>query len=325
MEVPDDDDDEGGDEGAPAWMATFSDLATLLLTFFVLLLSFAELNVVEFKQFLGSIRDAFGVQNLVQGDYEAMAADPVDLNMQPTQPIVPITADDNAALALVRKALRRKHKKGSIEVVMQRRGIVVRIKDQILFSPGSDELSSKAGPVLDDIYKLTEAIQSNVTIEGHTDNVPIHNLRFPSNWELSAGRAASVLRYLLQHHPIEPERVRIAGYADTRPVEGNDTSKGRASNRRVEFVFERGAAKLEAKSTEEAQKTAETSAQPTADEVSNEQGDADKEKDAPDAETEGAGTETATDAEKAASKREDNARAVKQAAAAADDGGGKAR
>jgi chemotaxis protein MotB len=226
-------------EGAPAWMATFSDLATLLLTFFVLLLSFAELDVVEFRELLGSIREAFGVQFSSPGNINAMSTSPVELNDQPSGPIMPVNDDQAAMLRTINRLIRDQGLEDDVEVLISARGIVVRIKDRILFDSGSDRLHPESHPVLDKVAEMATVFTGPISVEGHTDDRPIRNSRFPSNWELSAGRATAVLRYLLSHKELDPNRMSIGGFAETKPIADNNLPEGQSKNRRVEFVFAR--------------------------------------------------------------------------------------
>lgn len=229
----------GGEEGAPAWMATFSDMATLLLTFFVLLLSFANMDVENFRVALGSVKEALGVQFEVEGKFEAMSTTPVELAPVPASPEIerPGTIEAIAA-ELVRKYVKKKNMQDQVTVTASARGVILRLKDVVLFDTGSDDLTELGKPVLNMIAELFSRFDGQLAIEGHTDNRPISNVRFPSNWELSAGRAASVLRYLTSEQHVELKRTHIAGYADVQPLATNDTPDGRAKNRRVEFVFE---------------------------------------------------------------------------------------
>ncbi len=234
----DDDDGGGGDEGAPAWMATFSDLATLLLTFFVLLLSFAEMDVTAFKELLGSIREAFGVQFETQGPYEAMSMSPVELSKDSSGPIHPIDEDAERAMEEVEKLIEEKNLEDEVEVLATERGIVVRIKDKVLFPTGSADLQESATPVLEKVAELAQVLTKGIAVEGHTDDRPIRTSKYPSNWELSSARATQALRFMIAHG-VDRSRLSVAGYADTKPIESNDSSEHRAANRRVEFVFER--------------------------------------------------------------------------------------
>lgn len=231
----------GGEEGAPAWMATFSDLATLLLTFFVLLLSFANMDIKNFRVAMGSVKEAMGVDVTLKGDYEARSTTPIE--MSTAQAVSYISVDDidkivDAALKLVMRMVKKKGLESKIEVVGTSRGIVLRTKDHVLFDKGSAFVEDRGGEALELISDLMADFTGDLEIQGHTDNIPINTSQFSSNWELSSARAISVLRYLVEKHGLAQERIHVAGYADTRPVAPMDTEAGRGLNRRVEFVFE---------------------------------------------------------------------------------------
>lgn len=226
------------EEGAPAWMATFSDMATLMLCFFVLLLSFANMDVENFRTALGSVREAFGVQFKVNGRFESLSDSPISLSeVQSTDVLHRERPIEKEAINLVREFLADKGLSGSVEVDSGARGIILRTKDQVLFDPGAAQLKRHGTPVLDAMRELADSFDGELAVEGHTDDRPIKNAVFPSNWELSGARSAAVLRYLLEAS-IDPALVHVAGYADMRPVASNATPDGRAQNRRVEFVFE---------------------------------------------------------------------------------------
>lgn len=225
------------EEGAPAWMATFSDLATLLLTFFVLLLSFAEMDVVEFKEMLGSVRDAFGVQYEVKGHLEALSTTPVELNDVESIPFSPLNQKQIGALRAVERFIRQRHLEGDLEVGMSDNGVVVRLKDRLAFSVGDAKLKGEAEPVMQQVVEMMKAFPSSMSIEGHTDDIPIKNGRYENNWELSSARAIAVLKYIESLGPLPTRNVSVVGHADMQPVVPNDTTEHRAQNRRVEFVF----------------------------------------------------------------------------------------
>lgn len=233
----DDDVDKGPD--AP-WMATFADLMSLLLTFFILLLSFATLDVVKFRDALGSLKDAFGVQYVRDGSHEAVADDPIEIFDGEQVPAV-VVIEDQALLREIAAAIDAERLSGDVDAVLQPgRGVVLRINGEVLYEQGEADLLVQAAPILQRVADLVAAHDHHVMIEGHTDDVPIRTAAFPSNWELSAARAISAMRFLVDAG-IEPERVGVAGYADLRPLEPNDTDAHRAVNRRVEFVFMRQA------------------------------------------------------------------------------------
>lgn len=238
-----DESDSGGEEGAPAWMATFSDLATLLLTFFVLLLSFANMDVIEFKEMMGSVREAFGVQRRVAGDFEALSTSPISIGDNPPQELEETIRDEAEQTRELVAALREHEILDQVEVFTSREGIYVRVRDFVLFDTGDARLREEAPALLDEIAVIVASPvgEHGVVVEGHTDDRPIRTERYPSNWELSTARATNVLRYLLDVGRVSPARVSAAGFADTRSITPNVDDDARAQNRRVEFVFRRQA------------------------------------------------------------------------------------
>lgn len=125
----------------------------------------------------------------------------------------------------------------SVGFRIEARGLVVSIvSDNVLFAAASADLPPEGARLLDVIADVLHTVPNRVAIEGHSDSRPISTTRFPSNWELSGARAATVLRYLIEHHGFEPERLTATGYADTRPIAPEDNAEGKAMNRRVEIV-----------------------------------------------------------------------------------------
>ena len=230
-----DEDDDAPAEGSPTWMATFADMATLLLTFFVLLLSFANVDVTRFRVALGSVKDALGVQFEHPGDVTALATSVIELSKQESTPNL-LIIDEIQLLQRVRQMIQARGLEDRVEVDLGDRGVILRLKDSLLFDTAEDRVRSDAVEPLESIVELAEAIPFPIAVEGHTDDIPIKNPRFRSNWELSTARAISALRYL-EDKGVDPTRLSVGGYADMKPLATNETSDGRAQNRRVEFVF----------------------------------------------------------------------------------------
>ncbi len=120
---------------------------------------------------------------------------------------------------------------------MDNRGLVISLGDGACFDSGSDQLRSDGRQLMDALAQQLVAIDNDIRIEGHTDDVPIHNLRFADNWELSTKRATTVISYLIQHFGFTPEKMSASGYAETRPIDDNKTAEGRARNRRIDIVI----------------------------------------------------------------------------------------
>ena len=245
--MADDDDCECEEEGGGEWMATFADLSTLLLTFFVLLLSFSNMDVVQFREMLGSVRDAFGVQKRIQGPVEAISSSPVELSVQQNDGAgdapphdKPRALDLNGAMKeQIEEYVENAEMQDDVEVELTPRGVVVRIKEGALYQSGSADLDEQSKEILDKIAEMQARFSDSMQIEGHTDNVPIKSRKYPSNWELSTARAIAALQYLKDEKNISADKLGVAGYADSKPIDTNDTQEGRDRNRRVEFVFQR--------------------------------------------------------------------------------------
>ncbi|MCP4448189.1 MAG: OmpA family protein [Myxococcales bacterium] len=224
---------EGGSDAA--WMATFADLMSLLLTFFVLLLSFANMDVVRFKVVLGSVRDAFGVQFEHPGDMEAISTSIVAMSKEESSPTIKVI-EEVMMLEKVKKIIKDEGMEDMMSAELDERGVVIRIKGHILFRSGEAELRDEGLKALGPVIKLAKAMDHQLSIQGHTDDRPISTSKFPSNWELSTARAVATMRYL-SSNALQPARMNVAGYANMRPLAKNTTAAGRAKNRRVEFVF----------------------------------------------------------------------------------------
>lgn len=263
--------------GAPAWMATFADLMSLLLAFFVLLLSFSTMDVIRFKQIAESFRDSFGVQrevpvldppmgvSVIAQHFSPAQTDPTPLDevrqsMDANEPtplekqamlealqlqigelkeaIVRMQQEDLAAAAeRIRGHLLQEVETSLVAVDIRDADIVISIREAGSFASGSAVLQDGFGPVIKKIASAIHDEPGKLLIGGHTDDKPIATEKHRSNWELSASRSVSVAHQLLQDDKIDPARVEIKGHADTQPLVANDTAENRAMNRRVEIVL----------------------------------------------------------------------------------------
>lgn len=219
-----------------SWLLTYSDMVTLLLAFFVLLFSFSTLDLHRFERAVISLQEALGV---LKGG-RTVAADPLDTADGLSQEMH-MEAVQIAQLLSVRQQLEGVLDAGDlrdgVSIDLTERGLILHFTDRVLFESGRADLRMEARVVLDRIAPVLAQIPNHIRIEGHTDNVPIHTVRFPSNWELSTARATSVLQYLLEMEAAGPRRLSAAGYGEYRPVDTNDTADGRARNRRVDVVL----------------------------------------------------------------------------------------
>ena len=215
---------KAGEEGSPAWMATFADMMSLLLTFFILMYAIASQNTARvLHEVLGIEEKSLGVIDLIDKiTIQKSLQELTGLNNPNILDDMDDIAEDSAMAVDTNKAK-----------------VVVRVPGANLFKLGQADLQLSARPVLDGVIAVVRKYPDyKIHIQGHTDDDPISTERFPTNWELSAARATAVLRYFFDKG-VEPEKMTATGYADTFPLASNDTDQGRSLNRRVEFVLEK--------------------------------------------------------------------------------------
>ena len=212
------------------WLITYLDVITLMLVMMVVMLSFAGPGGRNPSPPGPASAPAGAASAAAQGVARPSIVPPIPLPVPPASAPAP-DKDPLAGLPLDRLDK-------NIEVIVNQGSVSFRISSEILFASGEASLSSPGLAVLGRLVPVLGSVaQHRIVVEGHTDNVPIQTERFPSNWELSTGRAASVVRYL-QSQGIDPARMRATGFADTRPLAPNDTPQGRAQNRHVEVILE---------------------------------------------------------------------------------------
>ena len=221
-----------GAPGAPVWMTTYSDMVTLLLTFFVLMLSMAEMDKVKFDQAAGSLKGAFGIEQSKPNkdqNSEAIVSSLVSIPYDMVQRVYKQVITNIEKLELDR----------DIEVVMDRGAMVLRVTEKILFASGSSSLKKEAGPVLRKVAELISPLPFEVRIEGHSDNIP-YKESGQTNWDLSALRAIAVLKFFAENNILSLDLLSAVGYGEQRPLVPNNSIENRAMNRRVEIVLEFG-------------------------------------------------------------------------------------
>jgi len=223
--------------GVPTWYITFADLSTLMLTFFVLLISFANTDIMKFREMLGSVKGAFGVPEEVIGKTVPVIAGEESFGDKKDEPVSDEKRAKHEAMREQLESMAKESIKGeNVTVMTRKKEILLRVDGGLFFLAGSAKLSEAGIKLLNGLGEILKRSDYNLKIEGHTDNRPISTEMFPSNWELSGVRATTVLRYLLALG-LSPDRLHAIGYADTRPVADNETDEGRSKNRRVEFVL----------------------------------------------------------------------------------------
>jgi len=246
IEVPEDDDEGVVEEGAPAWMATFSDLVTLIMCFFVLLFAMSSTQQETYKEVVDSLRSALGAESVPEAGMRegltmhAVPSEEPSENQKVDELGGMIQKEIQEISSEIKEMILFNKLGGLVNVSESETGVVITLTDLLLFSKGEAEISEKGLDILKKVAGILSQLAYHVKVKGHTDNSPISTGKYSSNWELSSNRAAAVVTYLV-NYGLEPTLISAEGYAQYRPVATNDTEKGRAQNRRVEIVYERDA------------------------------------------------------------------------------------
>ncbi|WP_099187217.1 flagellar motor protein MotB [Tepidibacter mesophilus] len=231
---------EEAKQGAPEWMATYGDMVTLLLCFFVLLFSMSSVDVQKFQSIVQSFDGALGFldggKTLSNEQYiDKGLKDDKSTNQQKEM------EDFDNLERKIKKYLDDNNLNEDVKVLNENSGMLLRFQDNVLFSSGRAVLKPKSEVTLRYISDLLNKKEFNdklIRIEGHTDNDPIkYSSKYPTNWELSVARSSNVVRFLVEGTGINPERISASGYSEYHPVVPNTSDENKAKNRRVDIVI----------------------------------------------------------------------------------------
>lgn len=222
------------EEGAPAWVVTFGDLMSLLLCFFVLMLSFSEMDRNKYRIVSGSLKNAFGMQRkkpiFESPRGQKMIAKEFD------QAIVLVKVQDLINPILDELEDDYQEYKGFVDISVEEDKVTIRLLGEATFDTGQAKLKKEFVPLLLKIGEALSKTKGEIIIAGHTDNVPLSGGLFNSNLGLSMARAGSVAEFLLKSTSIDPKQLSTMGFGEYRPIASNDTEEGRQKNRRVEII-----------------------------------------------------------------------------------------
>ena len=239
-----------------AWLLPYSDLMTLLLAVFIVLFAVSKVDQVKATEMSKSFQKTM----MVQGGSGVLPGDGTSLNpTSPTQQgngVLPYsvgktgtdtgtgsstgTANDQQLKQLqekINQEIADDRESGSVTTAVDSRGVVITFNNVLLFDSGKADIKSDNTAFLLKVAKLINSVDNYVRVEGNTDNVPIQNSIYPSNWELSTARATAVVRFMIDKGNVAPERLSAVGYGEYRPVADNKTEIGRNKNRRIEIVI----------------------------------------------------------------------------------------
>ncbi|MBT2574066.1 flagellar motor protein MotB [Bacillus sp. ISL-51] len=210
---------------SPKWMVTFADLITLILVFFILLFSMSQIDSKKFNSAVKSIHSSGSRQDAESASSHAATG----------------KDEQDKLLQNVNTYIKTHHLHSKMTAKRDERGVVLVLQEAVLFQSGEAEVLKNAEPLLHQIAVLLKTIPNAIQVEGHTDSRRISTFKYPSNWELSSARAASVIQYFTVKEDFPAKRFISVGYADTKPVKDNKTAGHMMENRRVEIVIKKTA------------------------------------------------------------------------------------
>ncbi len=258
-------------ENHERWLVSYADFITLLFAFFVVMYSVSSVNEGKFRVLSSSMEDAFhehplrGLEPIQIGEI-LKTLDP-EKQIRTGEGILPdhkprtgyespnegndeIPEGYKGGEQIVEelKGAAERLKDAGFEVELNEKWVEINMSSQVLFGSGHAKLSNKAGPVLDQLIDVISDFKNPLRVEGFTDDRPIRTAVFPSNWELSAARAASVVNHFTKQK-IDPQRMAAVGYGEYRPIADNSTPAGRNENRRIVIMISTDASQLQADAT----------------------------------------------------------------------------
>lgn len=243
--------------GSPAWIVTFADLATLLLTFFILLLSFAEMDIEKYRAMANSMSVAFGSNQVIGDDFggspltliesdTVSLPQPMDTATDEPEFIDERTEDEaptKISAGIIELAsrmiseLEAEVASEALNVTYDQNQVVIRFSEEATFRSGEASIKPDMIPIIERVVEVLGGCTGDVLVAGYTDDRPISSGRYRSNWDLSAARAVSVVHELVMNRQVPAERVVAVGRAETNPLAPNDSAENRAKNRRVEIAI----------------------------------------------------------------------------------------
>ena len=237
------------------WLISYADFITLMFAFFVVMFASSQTDKTKVEQISSAVKEALehgGVPTVVheimggtvddKGRGNAMMKGPGgSQKMIPNKTEIPeskvAVTDLMPSMVYLNSVLAEEIKAGKVEVHLDARGLVVSLRQAAFFPSGGDEIALSGMPSIGKIAKIVHDLPNPVRLEGHTDSVPIHTQKFPSNWQLSTARSIAMLQVFTAQYGIPDDRFAVAGYAETKPIDTNESAEGRTHNRRVDIVI----------------------------------------------------------------------------------------
>ncbi len=211
------------------WLLTYADMITLLLALFIILFSISTINKVKLQRLVHDLGGGFNSTDAINNPPNGQTVSATNDNLEAMQAQLESYITKNKIQSQVQTKITKDGKKRELVISL--------LSDRPVYDSGSADLKPPTMKILDQVYTQLKTRENEVRVEGNTDNVPISNGQFPSNWELSSARATGVARYLVEDKGLQPKRISALGYGEYRPKFPNDTDAHRAGNRRVDVVI----------------------------------------------------------------------------------------
>jgi chemotaxis protein MotB len=215
--------------GMMRWLLTYADMITLLLALFIILFSISTINKVKLQRLVHDLGGGFNSTDAINNPPNGQTVSATNQDLEAMQAQLQSFIQQNKIQSQVQTKITHEGKKKELVISL--------LSDKPVYDSGSAELKPQTMKILDEVSLQLKNRQNQVRVEGNTDNVPIANAQFPSNWELSAARATGVARYLVEQRGFSPLHISALGYGQYRPKFPNDTEEHRAANRRVDVVI----------------------------------------------------------------------------------------
>lgn len=228
------------------WLVSYADFITLLFAFFVVMFATAKTDTTKAQAVSDSVKRALQGESL-PATISILLGGRSDVKIpgkgqKPGEGEAKLDALNTSGMTLAEllpilsSELQQEIRSGRLALRMSSRGITISFTQAALFPSGEDEIAADFYPTIQKLAGAMNKVSNPIRAEGHTDSIPIHNSRFRSNWELSAARSIALVQLFTQYG-VARDRLSIAGYADTAPIDNNDTEEGRQKNRRVDIVI----------------------------------------------------------------------------------------
>ena len=222
------------------WLVSYADFITLIFAFFVVLYSTSQADIRKQNRVASSIDQAFNILGIFTGKGKGA-------NNIPVLPPEPVAGNEIAASHAIHEdlshlraqmelLLAKQIAESTVKIHLDKEGLIISLREAGFYESGAATPETASLPVLEHIAQSLATEPYEIRIEGHTDNIPIHNSQYQSNWELSSARASYLARYFVDRRDLPPSQLSTGGYAEYHPVADNNSSEGRAQNRRVDIV-----------------------------------------------------------------------------------------